>query len=340
MMDASGKFIYVSPAVISKFDFSYDEFLSMNTMDIVHPDDIEKAKLFFEEVKQKPSDPVQAPLIRNLKRDGSYAWVEGTITNLLHMKGVRAIVANFRDVTEKKAHLDALEKSNVELRKSNSELDKFVYSVSHDLRAPLISMEGVVNITEAATAEELTSEHMKMLRTSINKLDGFIGDILDYSRNSRLVIKKEIIDFKKLVEDVTSNLKYMGGTSKVEFNIEINDNKNFCSDKGRISIVLNNLISNAIRYGNAENPVVRIKIDSNEHAARMQIEDNGIGIPEEFHQKIFEMFYRVSENSVGSGLGLYIVKDTIDKLNGEIQLDSQVNVGTKFSVKIPNLFYQ
>jgi len=106
-------------------------------------------------------------------------------------------------------------------------------------------------------------------------------------------------------------------------------------------IVLNNLVSNSIRYQNenAENPFVRIRVLTNVKSAVIEVEDNGIGIKDKHQNKVFEMFYRVSDKSKGSGLGLYIVKEIVEKLRGNIQLNSTMGVGTKFSFTIPNLYY-
>ena len=225
------------------------------------------------------------------------------------------------------------------MKKTNAELDKFVYSVSHDLRAPLSSMLGVVEITEEETQDSLVLEHLAMLKGSISRLDGFIQDILEYSRNARLEVQKETIDFKTMIKDVTGNLKYMSGNKrKVEIRTDINDRSNFLSDKNRLSIVLNNLISNAIRYQNpkAEHPYVDVKVDMSDTETHITVRDNGIGISRELHEKIFDMFFRVSENSIGSGLGLYIVKETIEKLHGRIEVDSEPLLGTAFNIYLPN----
>jgi len=228
---------------------------------------------------------------------------------------------------------------NQELKTANYELDRFVYSTSHDLRAPLNSMLGLIEIAEEDTNEELMLEHLKMLKGNAKKLDGFICDILDYSRNSRMEVNNEHINFTELFDDVTQNLKFMGDTNRmVDFTIDITGNAPVYSDKNRISTILNNLISNAIRYQNpkAPNPFVNIKTDISETETKIIISDNGIGIPDELQPKIFDMFYRVSQESVGSGLGLYIVKEAVNKLNGDIKVQSEIGEGTTFSIKIPN----
>ena len=249
------------------------------------------------------------------------------------------LLGTIQDITGRKIAEQKLENSISELKKTNSELDKFVYSVSHDLRAPLSSMLGVIEISEEDTTDEMMLMHLKMLKNNIKKLDGFISDILDYSRNARLDIKKEVIDFNEMLSDITQNLKYMGGINRiVDIQVEVNEKSKFFSDKSRLNIILNNLVSNAIRYQNEQtpNPFVNIKIDTSDTETGIIIKDNGIGISAESHAKVFEMFYRVSEASVGSGLGLYIVKEAVEKLHGEIELESAPGTGSIFKIRIPN----
>lgn len=234
---------------------------------------------------------------------------------------------------------ETLAEENSELKKTNDQLDHFVYSVSHDLRAPLSSMKGLVEITEEETTEPVTLEHMKLLLGSIGKLDHFILDVLDYCRSKRLEIKPERIDFKELIENISDNLRHMNsGNRNVDIKISITQYKEFCSDKIGVGIVLNNLVSNAIRYQNpmSEQPFVDIEVEATDKTANIIVKDNGIGISKEGQTKIFDMFYRVSDETDGTGLGLFLVKETIEKLNGKINVESELGKGSVFQILIPN----
>lgn len=269
-------------------------------------------------------------------------------TFVIHMILAGAIFAicglwayQFKKYSE--AHIDLIfnkrEIENQELKTANYELDRFVYSTSHDLRAPLNSMLGLIEIAKDDTNEDITREHLIMLKRSAKKLDGFICDILDYSRNARMEVAMEEINFKELITDITENLKFIGDNNRaIEFITEISGETSIYSDKNRLITILGNLISNAIRYQNAQiaNPYVRIQIQISPAETRIVIEDNGIGMSEEVHSKIFDIFYRVSHESVGSGLGLYIVKEAVNKLSGEIKVQSEIGKGTTFLIKIPN----
>lgn len=250
----------------------------------------------------------------------------------------QSIVGIIQDVTYQKL-AEERQRHLAEVQKVNRELDKFVYSVSHDLRAPLSSMLGIVQITEEDCEDEFIKQNLTMVKGSIHKLDGFIKDILDYSRNARTEVKKVEIDFDELLKDIIENLKYMDGADdRVKISVNIRQQAMLRSDKSRLKIILSNILSNAIRYRNQEatNPYVNVEISAGQQGTDIRISDNGIGIKQEMHEKIFEMFYRVSENSVGTGLGLYIVKEAVHILNGTIKVESEQGRGTTFIINIPN----
>jgi len=246
-----------------------------------------------------------------------------------------------QDRTEQKRVEERLEQQNLELKKTNSELDRFVYSTSHDLRAPLTSVLGLINIIDenVAPAETDQKERIGMMKQSIAKLDSFIEDIMSYSRNSRMEIEKDEIDFEELINESRQILKYMETDSRSKIQVDVVQQGKFISDRSRILIAINNLISNAIKYQDkAEpNPQINIAVHSDSLKAILTIEDNGIGIPEEKQEKIFDMFFRATKLSKGSGLGLYIAKETMTKLNGTITMKSNQSRGTLFTLTIPNL---
>ena len=278
---------------------------------------------------------------RIVRKDGTIRYVYSESLFELNKEGKPiGLYGIVHDVTESKLAEEKLIHYNEELQKTNRELDQFVYSVSHDLRAPLSSMLGIIELSQDDTTDEVMLENLKMLEGNVKRLDEFIVDILEYSRNARLEVKKEEINFKALLHDITSNLKYMGGNNrKVDIKIDVTDKVSVHSDKIRLNMILNNLISNAIRYQNPhiQNPFVNIKVETSGAETGIIISDNGIGISKENQPKIFDMFYRISDKSVGSGLGLYIVKETVKKLNGSIHVESEPGKGSTFIVKIPNL---
>lgn len=330
---------FASDSLYKLTGFHPHEVMGTTSRSYIHPDDMPEVERTFAELLKFPGQAISVTY-RRLKKNGEYIWCEGVVNNLMQQPAVRGIVVNFRDITERKLAEETLKKTNAELKKANSELDRFVYSASHDLRAPLASMLGVIPLLEGQTTDPLMLNDIGLLKMSINKLDKFILNILDYARNSRMDIHKDNIDLEELLRTAINNLRFMGtGSEHIDIRVHADNTRSFCSDRNRLEIIFNNLLSNAIRYSNPKmsNPYVDISITHSDDTTRIKIEDNGIGISKENHQKVFDMFYRVSKKSIGSGIGLYIVKETVEKLNGSITMESELGKGTIFNIVLPNL---
>jgi signal transduction histidine kinase len=251
---------------------------------------------------------------------------------------INGIVSNFRDVTERKLHLETLLRTNDELRKTNMELDKFVYRVSHDLRAPLLSILGLIELSESEGPNTNVADYLLMMKESVQKLDGFIKDILNYSRNARSEIMQDTINLKADVAEIISQLRFINAsTENIAFENSIDDKLNLICDRQRLKVIFTNLVSNAIRYRDTSiaNPFIKINATEMIDKLIIHIEDNGIGISEAYQDKVFDMFFRASSRSAGTGLGLYIVKETVEKLEGSVKVVSAVGKGSTFSVTLP-----
>ncbi len=227
-----------------------------------------------------------------------------------------------------------IEKQNEELKKTNEELDRFVYSASHDLRAPLSNIKGLANLMaiDPVTPKE---EFLKRIENSANQMENFIRDIEHYSRNSRIELTIESIDLYSLVNDIIKSLSHFDNALKVSIKNEVPSVSIVRADSYRLRVILNNLITNAIKYADLskEEPYVKIGLTNENGNHLIKITDNGIGIKEEHQQKVFDMFYRASSKSKGSGLGLYIVKESADKMKGEVSVQSEYGKGSVFSLK-------
>jgi signal transduction histidine kinase len=229
-----------------------------------------------------------------------------------------------------------LERANLQLSKLNHELDRFVYSTSHDLRAPLLSVKGLLTLSETATPDEQVG-YRQMMHKSLDSLDKFIKEITDYSRNNRLEILREHVNVSALATEIWESLQYNQDAQGIEFKNNIPSDLVVINDKRRMKVVLANLISNAIQYHDhrKNNQYIRLHHQTTASSFSMHVEDNGIGIAPELQGKVFEMFFRGTESSQGSGLGLYIVKETLSKLSGQISLQSVPKQGSTFSVVFP-----
>ena len=260
-----------------------------------------------------------------------------TILPYYEKSELKHIIITSIDITELKKSEKSILAKNEALKKINSELDSFVYSVSHDLRAPLLSVKGILSLLfEVNEFDPETQQYLNMIDSSVERLDSTIQEILEYSRNSRLDLSHKPIELSSVVETIYNDIKYSSNTT-VSLETEYNGPTKFFTDPSRLTTVLKNLIGNSIKYKNnaISNPFVRVVFWNDSKTIKIRIIDNGVGISEEAQKKVFEMFYRAHENSIGTGLGLYICKEIINKLNGKITLHSKRNVGTQIEIIIP-----
>ena len=226
----------------------------------------------------------------------------------------------------------------MELQRVNTELDGFIYHASHDLRSPLTSILGLVNLglKESSNAES----YLKMIQNRVEHLDLLLKDLISVSYNNGVKPERLPFQFEAEVKSMLSVLS--DPMQKVKVAIDIAQPFDFMTDAVRMRIILRNLLSNALKYYNPEiqSPSIHLRVRAGRSHCAILLKDNGIGIHQKFKNKVFDMFFRATDRSAGSGLGLYIVKSMVEKLNGRISFESTLNVGTTFLVTIPNQSYQ
>ncbi len=237
-----------------------------------------------------------------------------------------------REKTERKIRV-----SNNELRKTNEELDNFVYKVSHDLRAPISSILGLVNIAKRDNAVESMLACVDQIEKSALTQDNFIKDIIELTKNARIKPKRQKINFKKVVDETFEYLKYSMDSEPPKPKFQLQQKKAFYSDASRMKVIFNNIISNSIKYSDPRKTEIDINVEVLNGHAKIDIVDKGKGIEKKYQDDVFKMFFRATDQNAGSGLGLYIVKETVDKLKGNISLVSEINKGTTLKMKLPNM---
>lgn len=244
------------------------------------------------------------------------------------------------EIQQREKTQQTLQHTNEELTKKNTELDNFVYSVSHDLRAPIASILGLINLAKKDKGDNTKLAYLEMMEKSAKQQDYFIKEILDQSRNSRLEVKSEPVLFEPLIEEAFEQLDYSNlNGNTLEKIITVDQDQPFYCDKWRLKVILNNIISNSIRYKNGKDPVIRVNAKINEHLLNLSIQDNGKGISKDHISNLGKMFYRATDEGAGSGLGLYIVKETIEKLNGSLAIESEEGHGTTVKFEIPEVLH-
>jgi signal transduction histidine kinase len=231
-----------------------------------------------------------------------------------------------------------LEDERFRLNEENKELDNFLSSTSHDLRTPIASILGLTYLGRIELQEEKARTFMNIIEERIKKLDLIISDILNLSRSKKIDVKIEELDLRDLIEETTADIKFNKGASSIFLDYQAHPSHIFKSDHNQVKIILSNLLTNAVKYHNLDqpHPFIRVTFKRNRHIVEISVEDNGRGISTENVPKIFDMFFRAADDTEGTGLGLYIVKEALNKIKGIIFVDSELGKGSKFRIVLEN----
>lgn len=330
--------LYISEGINKLCGYPVEDFIEgrVAAHDVIHLDDWEASQqaLTSALANQKPFR-----LTYRIKHsEGSDCWVEEYGANVTK-DGKQYLQGVLFDISEKKQFEEELQKQNKDLKQMNAELDHFSYSVSHDLRAPLSSALGLLSLLKIEEDATQRNEYVEMTERSLHQLNNFIEEIMSLTKNARTELIVEEVDLQKMVDEVISSQKQNADHSQVAIYTDIQPTASLRTDRRRLRVVLNNLLSNAIRYHRVghDPSYVRITATVEQEQAVLRFEDNGIGISPKDKDKIFDMFYRAADHVPGSGLGLYLVKETVQKLTGHIKVDSQVSQGATFTILLPSL---
>jgi signal transduction histidine kinase len=248
---------------------------------------------------------------------------------------IRLIKKVRQQVSEIREQSAQLTEQNLELKKVNAELDKFIYSAAHDLKSPLTSLDGLVRLAEREIDSPEHTQYFERMHDSIQRLYAFIRDITDYTRNKRQSLNVEDVDIVTMIENIVESLRHLPNADRI--NVEIsNRTERLFSDRTRLEIILKNIIGNAFHYMDAAKYYSFLKIQIEQRdKIYVVITDNGIGIRRESLPLIFDMFYRAVESSKGTGIGLYLVKEAMKSLGGQITVKSILGQWTRFEIVLP-----
>lgn len=230
---------------------------------------------------------------------------------------------------------------NKKLKKINDELDRFIYSASHDIRAPLSTVTGLVNLYKVEGNPETKDAYINHIEHSISRLDSYTSDIVDFARNSRTEPTPVRIKIKEYLNSIYAQLDHLHPTNEITFDVDTNGIEEIITDQVRLGIILRNIISNSIKYANrSADSYIKCEVEQVDSTNIIRIKDNGMGIEDSQIDKVFDMFHRGSVLSDGSGLGLYIARETAELLEGEIKIASKFMEFTELSIELPNLKLQ
>jgi len=231
--------------------------------------------------------------------------------------------------------LATVKDKNALIERKNEELDTFFYRISHDLKAPISTLVGLSSLAKHDVKDPDALFYFEKQHEQINRLNNIVRGLVNIIRVGDKMQNKVVIDFEKMISDCIDSFSSLHKADKINFIIEIQPRIIYHSEWVILNAIFQNLIENAIKYSSDTAPYLRIQITELNNEILCIVEDNGLGIAEEHQSNIFDLFYRATEKSSGSGLGLYILKRSLDQLNGKIEMICLEGQGTTFTVTLP-----
>lgn len=321
--------IYANPAFCKITGYAVDEVLGKNCRFLTGPGTSREGQ---EQMRQaiKKGAFFDGELL-NYKKDGSTFWNYLTISPIYNNGKLTHFAGIIKDMTERK-------EAEQMLKEKNHEMNNFVYKASHDLKGPLASIIGVTNLAMTEVKDDYALKFVNFVNDSTKRLDSILQDLLEISRVTHGTVKVQKVDVPALMQEIINSLKHAEHSRNVDFNMEVKGKNYIYTDRKMLVSVLQNLVDNAIKYKNErKKPYVHVNINDYRHGLMIEVKDNGVGIPDKLQAKVFDMFFRGSERSKGTGLGLYIVKNSIKKLGGFVDFYSKEMEGSSFNIYLPTL---
>ena len=327
--DAKGRIVWVNEAFQTNTGYVMAEILGKKPREFLQSPELNSPETMHKlsrALRKRENITID---LKNSRKDGSLFYIRLNITPVFDQdEKLVSFIALQEDITAQKESEAKMMEKNEELTKINQELDQFVYSISHDLRAPLLSIQGLLGLIETDRWTEENREYLQLIDESTQRLDHTILEILNYSRNARLDITWSAFNLRSFIQDILTDLQSM----RLDVITEViwSGEEQVYLDEVRVGVLLNNLLSNAIKYSKRgqDDAKVRVRVETTPEECVIAIEDNGEGIEEAHLNSVFDMFFRASNSSPGTGLGLYICKEITDKLGGDIVLTSEKGIGT------------
>ncbi len=344
IMTAGREPVYMSPYVHKILGYHENEMIGIDAFPMVHPDDQDRVSALGLSVLANPGIPIHGQF-RFPKKNGEYVWIEGTGINLLDDPGVKGVVCNFRDVSERKETESAVQELNkslgtlvsertAELEEVVKDLEAFSYSVSHDLRSPLRIIAGYAKLIQSDHTETLNEEareFIEIILDNTKRMGQLIDDLLNFSRMGRKALFKSPVDMKAMIHVVTDELRKAMG--HLPHQIILQELPPAYADHALIKQVWVNLISNAVKYSSKKStPVVEIGSMIRDDETVYFIKDNGAGFDMRFAHNLFGVFKRLHDRSDfdGIGVGLALAHRIIKMHEGRIWAEAEPDQGATF----------
>jgi PAS domain S-box-containing protein len=329
--DLEGVYNYVSNSSYTMLGYNPAEMLGKSAFDFLHPDDAIAIKNGLLDFVDKGLG-IYTAAYRYQKKNGEYIWIESTnkLTYVDNTNVIQGIISISRDISDRKAF-------EIKLEDKIKELDTFIYRSSHDLKGPLSSLQGLLNIAKTEIVDESAIQYFNLIEKSVHNLDTILMDLLNITKITQGSINLVDIHINDVILKIISSFENLPEYANIHWELNLDNDIQLRLDKSLVNNIFQNLIINAIRYQDSSKPKSTIKISTfkKNNELMVQVEDNGQGIPETLQRNVFDMFFRGNTKSSGTGLGLYIVRNAVEKSGGRVILESEENRGTIFTVYLP-----
>ena len=236
---------------------------------------------------------------------------------------------------ELKSTLETNKRQTKIIEDKNAELDAFFYRISHDLKGPIASLLGLSELAKMEVNDEPARGYIEKQHSQVERLNNIITGLINLTQLNHADLCKQDIEFDKMIDECIGSFQGMSNFSNITFRKMVEGGIQFQTEWTLLNAIIQNLIENAIKYSRRQSPYVEIRVRSENGHVMLEVEDNGQGIAQEHQLKIFEMFFRATPNASGRGLGLYILKRSVDKLKGTIDIKSEIGSGSTFTVRLP-----
>ncbi|MFI5172147.1 MAG: PAS domain S-box protein [Chitinophagales bacterium] len=334
---APGIIYDLNPAFAEMMGYTEDELKGKNLLDITHPSDYQKTKKWLEKIYSKEIYNYISEK-RYLRKDGTEFWAKAVVSTMNDISDEVTTVSIVENIERKKRTEDALEQKNRELTQINQELEHFAYVASHDLQEPLRTITSFIQILERRYIKKLdedAGQFMSYVVEGAKRMQTLIHDLLEYSRINRFNTGYEKVDLNEIFNTINRVLK-----DKIESNDALILAENLPTVYGsrlQLTQVFQNLVDNAIKFrAKKRKPEIIISVNDIGDKWELTFKDNGIGISQEYFQRIFVIFQRLHtpDEYTGTGIGLAICKKIIERHGGEIWVNSKAEKGSEFHFTI------
>lgn len=327
IVDNSDKIMYANETFCQLVEYNFEE-IKGKTATELFIEDPEQKKIITNALEKRKNKISCQYEIQMSTKSGKKIWMLTKGASYLDRKG--NIIGSIALLTD----ISYLKESEEKLKASNKELETYIYKASHDFRAPIASMLGLMQLSEREIKDETALLYFGMFETMTQKLDTMLSDLIKSMAIKDTETFNDEINFQELIDETLTKFEHIIEYSSIKIYTNIPISSSFFSSKFILNTIFQNVIGNSIKYQNVNQQESFLKINITNHEKKIIItfEDNGIGIEKSQQSKIFDMYYRANELSKGSGLGLYLIKKGIEKLNGEIKVDSELGKGTTFTI--------